>query len=73
MKLEQSERVIQTLERELAASRAECLRLKALLTTGVAVVEDFMPNIGRCVLTDYGRLNDFLIQSSKALKGDTPC
>ena len=39
--------------------------LRALLKVGVEVVEDFMPNIGRCALQDYGRLNDFLNDSAK--------
>ncbi|HUW45485.1 MAG TPA: hypothetical protein VMW50_06785 [Dehalococcoidia bacterium] len=28
---------------------------------GYEVVQDFLPNIGRCALQDYGRLNDFMI------------
>jgi hypothetical protein len=31
------------------------------------VVEDFMPNIGKCALQDYGRLNDALIESRRLL------
>jgi len=32
-----------------------------------AVVEDFMPNIGKCVLQDYGRLNEALLESTRLL------
>lgn len=46
----------------------ETKNLLRLLKMGVAVVEDFMPNIGRCALQDYGRLNDFLVESAKVLK-----
>lgn len=33
------------------------------------VIEDFLPNIGSCVLQDYGRLNIAMIESSKRLGG----
>lgn len=36
----------------------------------VEVIEDFMPNIGKCVLQDYGRLNTALIEADKRLKED---
>lgn len=29
----------------------------------VEVIEDFMPNIGKCALQDYGRLNTALIEA----------
>jgi hypothetical protein len=44
--------------------RAEREALRKLVAKGVAVVEDFMPNIGNCALQDYGRLNEFLIESA---------
>lgn len=47
------------------AHEEECRRLRALLRMGVEVVEDFLPNIGSCALQDYGRLNEFLMQSKK--------
>lgn len=47
---------------------AEIVRLRALVMMGTAVVEDFLPNIGRCALQDYGRLNDFLMASDKVKK-----
>lgn len=43
-------------------------RMKDLVRMAVAVVEDFLPNIGRCALQDYDRLNTFLIESKKALE-----
>lgn len=55
---EMYERAVQELE-------AERDRLRALVKQGEAVVNDFMPNIGRCALQDYGRLNDFLIEAGK--------
>lgn len=39
-----------------------------LLTRALLVIEDFLPNIGRCVLQDYGRLNDVLIDGHKMLR-----
>lgn len=45
--------------------------LRALLQMGVEVVEDFMPNIGHCVLQDYGRVNEFLLQSKEELGDET--
>ena len=47
-----------TLEREVD-------RLRELVALGLAVADDFMPNIGRCVLQDIGRLNTFLIQARR--------
>lgn len=34
-------------------------RLQGLVAKGLAVVHDFLPNIGRCVLQDYQRMNEF--------------
>jgi len=34
----------------------------------VEVIEDFLPNIGKCALQDYGRLNHALIEADKRLK-----
>jgi len=59
-----SERIVSA-TRELNRLAARIAELKQLLRMGVAVVEDFMPNIGRCVLQDYGRLNDFLLATRK--------
>ena len=39
--------------------------LVKLVLMGLAVVEDFLPNIGNCTLQDFGRLNDFLIAAHK--------
>ena len=46
----------------LLRALAEIKELRALVLQGYAVVnEDFMPNIGRCAIQDYGRLNQFLL------------
>ncbi len=37
----------------------EIERLQGLVAKGLAVVHDFLPNIGRCVLQDYQRMNEF--------------
>lgn len=42
----------------------ENTELKKLVKMGEAVVEDFMPNIGKCALQDYGRLNEFLMAAA---------
>lgn len=43
----------------------ELNKLRRLVKQGEAVVEDFMPNIARCVIQDFGRLNEFLIEAKK--------
>lgn len=43
----------------------EITNLKALVKLGESVVEDFLPNIGKCVLQDYYALNDFLVKAKK--------
>lgn len=43
---------------------------RALVRQLHAVVEDFMPNIGKCVLQDYKRLNDTLVEARKFLGED---
>jgi hypothetical protein len=51
-----------------AVVQANSLRireLRELLKMGNEVVEDFMPNVGQCVLQDYGRLNDFLTKAKE--------
>lgn len=45
----------------------ECDRLTAIIRKGHAVVEDFMPNIGGCVLQNYQRLNEFLIEAQRVI------
>ncbi len=42
----------------------ENTELRALVRLGREVVEDFMPNIGRCALQDYGRLNRFMREAA---------
>lgn len=38
------------------------------LTEAIKVIEDFLPNISKCVLQDYGRLNGVLCDSRRLLK-----
>lgn len=37
--------------------------MRALAADLTKVVEDFMPNVGRCVLQDYARLNDAMFRA----------
>lgn len=53
---------------QLTAGEGDIDRLRDCLRGAILVIEDFMPNIGRCVLQDYGRLNDVLCDSSKLLR-----
>lgn len=53
----------------LAADEIESLRSRlaeadALIAKGLAVVHDFLPNIGRCVLQDYQRMNEFCSEAA---------
>lgn len=41
--------------------------LRTLVSKGLAVVDDFLPNIGSCALQDYGRLNQFCIEARAML------
>lgn len=41
----------------------EIERLQGLVAKGLAVVHDFLPNIGRCVLQDYQRMNEFCAEA----------
>lgn len=50
---------------ELAARDREIDRLRKIVKMGQAVVEDFMPNIGKCVLQDFARLNTFLCDAAE--------
>lgn len=47
------------------AASPTCEELEALVLQGLAVVEDFLPNIGHCVLQDYGRLNEFCMAAGR--------
>ena len=74
----QSRCIFIAVEESVAKDIADCLhraankidKLEDLVKMGEEVVEDFMPNIGKCALQDYGRLNDFLMQAA-ALKRET--
>lgn len=37
--------------------------MRELAELGYKVVKDFSPNVGQCVLQDYGAYNDFLMQA----------
>ena len=45
--------------------------LEDLVMMGMAVVEDFLPNVGQCALQDFGRLNDFLIAANREKKRES--
>ena len=57
---------------DLKTAQEEIKKLQRLARMGRLVVEDFMktrvlqrkPNIGMCALQDYGRLNNFLLQTA---------
>lgn len=44
---------------ELRETKSRLVEADALIAKGLAVVHDFLPNIGRCVLQDYQRMNEF--------------
>lgn len=50
---------------EIADLAARLAEGDALIAKGLAVVHDFLPNIGRCVLQDYQRMNEFCVEASK--------
>jgi hypothetical protein len=39
-------------------------KLEELVLQGERIVEDFLPNIGKCALQNYAQLNEFLIAAS---------
>ena len=58
------------LEEENAKLKEENDNLFKTLIKCRAVIEDFMPNIGQCVLQDYQQLNEALCESALILEGD---
>lgn len=52
---------------EIAKLSQRNIELENLARKLTAVVEDFLPNIGKCVLQDYGQLNDALMESTRLL------
>lgn len=60
--------VIKTPNPNAEAIAERLVAQRRCLEQAIAVIEDFMPNIGRCVLQDYGRLNDVLCESRQLLK-----
>ena len=45
------------------ANNQEMEDMRELAKLGYAVVKDFSPNVGQCVLQDYGAYNDFLMKA----------
>jgi len=56
---------------ELSEVMLERDKLKELVRMGDEVISDFLPNIGTCVLQDYGKLNDFLLAVESLNKEST--
>ena len=44
--------------------------MRELAKLGYEVVKDFSPNVGNCVLQDYGAYNDFLMKARAEFGGD---
>lgn len=51
---------------EIVACQERVRQLETLGRKLTEVIEDFLPNIGRCVV-DIGRLNEALIESTRLL------
>ena len=49
---------------ERESLRSRLAEADALIAKGLAVVHDFLPNIGRCVLQDYQRMNEFCSEAA---------
>lgn len=58
-------------EKEEAESINRIYELEELGRMLTLVVEDFLPNFGKCVLQNYERMNEALLLSTKLL-GPTP-
>ena len=69
-----AEHALRTLSQPDAAPAAEIVRLRKLVQKGREVVEDFLPNIGRCALQRYDRLNEFMVEAAalRAADNSTP-
>lgn len=50
----------------------EIQELKDMVAKGKRVVDDFLPNIGGCVLQNYGELNEFLCEADALAKRNEP-
>ena len=53
----------------LSEKDLEIAKLRELVRMGRRVVNDFLPNIGRCALQNYGEMNEFML-ASEPYKGD---
>lgn len=49
---------------EIESLRSRLAEAEVLIAKGLAVVHDFLPNIGRCVLQDYQRMNEFCCEAA---------
>lgn len=56
--------------KEIEEATDELTRLRLLVQMGKAVVDDFLPNIGRCALQDYERLNMFMVYADRYASAD---
>ena len=57
---------------DVKALRDERDRLANCLSEMVKLVDDFMPNVGRCTIQNYRRLNDAPIEARRLLAALTP-
>lgn len=57
---------------EACIQRAERIalvpKMEELIPRLVAVIDDFLPNVGRCALQNYGELNSSLVDARAILK-----
>ena len=47
----------------IRSNNQEMEDMRELAKQGWEVVNDFLPNVSKCALQDYGRLNDFMIKA----------
>ena len=52
------------------ANNQEMEDMRELAKMGMEVVKDFLPNVSKCVLQDYGRMNDFLVKAEAEFGGN---
>ena len=59
-----SQQTMDAMVKERSELQARLAEADALIAKGLAVVHDFLPNIGRCVLQDYQRMNEFCSEAA---------
>lgn len=64
--------IIAMAERREDALRSRLAEAEVLIAKGLAVVHDFLPNIGRCVLQDYQRMNEFCCEAAARAADSAP-